>query len=142
MGVMSVDIRRICNNLIIWLTGGIVYFYMEIAYRGYSHYSMFICGGLCFLFVGKVGKQILLEESNIWLALVKIMFMGTLIITTLEYITGIIVNVYLKLNVWDYSGFTFNVQGQICLVYSMLWALLSLPCVLLDGIIRKYIIEE
>ena len=132
---MSVDIRRICNNLIIWLTGGIVYFYMEIAYRGYSHYSMFICGGLCFLFVGKVGKQILLEESNIWLALVKIMFMGTLIITTLEYITGIIVNVYLKLNVWDYSGFTFNVQGQICLVYSMLWALLSLPCVLLDGII-------
>lgn len=139
---MSVDIRRICNNLIIWLTGGIVYFYMEIAYRGYSHYSMFICGGLCFLFVGKVGKQILLEESNIWLALVKIMFMGTLIITTLEYITGIIVNVYLKLNVWDYSGFTFNVQGQICLVYSMLWALLSLPCVLLDGIIRKYIIEE
>ena len=139
---MSVDIRRICNNLIIWLTGGIVYFYMEIAYRGYSHYSMFICGGLCFLFVGKVGKQILLEESNIWLALVKIMFMGTLIITTLEYITGIIVNVYLKLNVWDYSGFTFNVQGQICLVYSMLWALLSLPCVLLDGIIRKYIFEE
>ena len=139
---MSVDIRRICNNLIIWLTGGIVYFYMEIAYRGYSHYSMFICGGLCFLFVGKVGKQILSEESNIWRALVKIMFMGTLIITTLEYITGIIVNVYMRLNVWDYSGFAFNVQGQICLVYSMLWALLSLPCVLLDGIIRKYIFEE
>lgn len=103
---------------------------------------MFICGGLCFLFVGFAGKRILENSVNVFVAIIQIMIMGSLIITSLEYITGIIVNVYLKINVWDYSDMRYNVQGQICMAYSMLWALLSLPCVFLNGVIRKYIFEE
>lgn len=139
---MNKYMTKLCNSWIIWLTGGIVYFYMEIAFRGFSHFSMFICGGLCFLLVGFAGKRILADSGNVFTAVIQIMLIGSLIITSLEYITGIIVNVYLKMNVWDYSDMRYNVQGQICMVYSMLWALLSLPCVFLNGVIRKYIFEE
>lgn len=139
---MGINCKKICNDLIIWFTGGIIYFYMEIAFRGYSHYSMFICGGLCFLLVGRIGNRILRDEHRILTAQIKIMLFGSLVITTLEYITGVIVNLYFKLGVWDYSGYKYNVQGQICLIYSLLWALLSLPCVFMDGMIRQYIFEE
>lgn len=141
-GVMNIDKKKICNNLIIWLTGAIAYFYMEIAFRGFSHYSMFILGGLCFLTVGFIGKRILNETNSVIRAVLRIMILGTLIITSLEYITGIIVNVYLHLDVWNYSTMKMNIQGQICIAYSALWALLSLPIVYLNGVIRRYIFEE
>lgn len=133
---------KIYNNLILWLTGGIAYFYMEIAFRGYSHFSMLICGGLCFLSVGYAGRLILGKCRRVILALPLVMVAGMMIITLYEFVTGILVNVVLGWNVWDYSGFRYNLMGQICLVYSLLWSLLSLLCLLLDIVIRKYIFDE
>lgn len=134
--------NRVYNNLILWLTGGIAYFYMEIAFRGYSHFSMLICGGLCFVTVGYAGRRILGKCKRIITALPLVMLVGMMIITFYEFVTGILVNVVLGWNVWDYSGFRYNLMGQICLVYSMLWSLLSLLCLYLDIVIRKYIFDE
>lgn len=133
---------KIYNNVILWFTGGIVYFYMEIAFRGYSHFSMLICGGVCFVTVGYVGRKILAYSKNVLVALPKIMVSGMLIITFYEFVTGVLVNKVLGWNVWDYSEQRYNVMGQICLVYSLLWSMLSLLCVYLDIIIRKYIFDE
>ncbi|MGN0152518.1 MAG: hypothetical protein ACI39Q_08590 [Wujia sp.] len=130
------------KNLILWFTGGILYFYMEIAFRGYSHYSMLICGGLCFVLVGYAGRIILQHSRRpIWY-IPAIMVAGTLIITSMEFLTGIVVNVIFDMQVWDYSDQKYNVMGQICLPYSALWSVLSLLCVYLDNLIRKYIFEE
>lgn len=136
------DMVKIYNNVILWLTGGIAYFYMEIAFRGYSHFSMLICGGVCFVTVGYVGRKILAHSKNVLVALPKIMVSGMLIITFYEFVTGVLVNKVLGWNVWDYSEQKYNVMGQICLVYSLLWSMLSLLCVYLDIIIRKYIFDE
>ncbi len=136
------DMVKIYNNVILWLTGGIVYFYMEIAFRGYSHFSMLICGGVCFVTVGYAGRKILAYSKNVLVALPKIMVSGMLIITFYEFVTGVLVNKVLGWNVWDYSEQRYNVMGQICLVYSLLWSMLSLLCVYLDIIIRKYIFDE
>lgn len=136
------DMVRIYNNVILWLTGGIIYFYMEIAFRGYSHFSMLICGGVCFITVGCMGRKILANSKNMLVALPKIMVSGMLIITFYEFVTGVLVNKVLGWNVWDYSEQKYNVMGQICLVYSLLWSVLSLLCVYLDIIIRKYIFDE
>lgn len=135
-------LKKVFEYMILWLTGGLLYFYLEIAYRSYSHYSMIICGGLCFLVVGTAGDYILKNKKPLITSIILIMFFGTLIITTLEFITGIIVNIKFDMGVWDYSSLKFNVYGQICLGYTLLWALLSLLCVYFIDIIKKYIFEK
>ena len=66
--------KRITESVVLWMTGGLFYFYLEIAYRDYSHYSMIICGGLCFLIVGTIGDYILKNVKPAFKALVLIMF--------------------------------------------------------------------
>ncbi|MBQ9609675.1 MAG: hypothetical protein IJV15_09575 [Lachnospiraceae bacterium] len=137
----KISYGNIIEDLIIWCTGGLFYFYLEIAFRNYSHYSMIICGGLCFLLVGRVGRKIIIKEDSIWKMIFKIMLYGGLIITSLEFITGVLVNMIFDMNVWSYSGLRYNLYGQICLLYSLLWSLLSLVCVYIEGLIRTFIFE-
>ncbi|MBQ9934480.1 MAG: hypothetical protein IJO70_01410 [Lachnospiraceae bacterium] len=132
--------KKIIHDFLILLTGGIVYFYFEIFVRGFSHISMFLLGGVCFLLVGKAGNKLLNNENQLMIRMLMIMFISGMIITVLELITGFIVNVYLKLEVWDYSNINLNYKGQICLLYSLLWSLLGLPCVYFYGIIDKFIL--
>ena len=132
--------KRICNDFVVWLTGGILYFYLEIAFRGYSHYSMLICGGLCFLLVGKTGQRIEKTCRVEWIRIIIIMIYGALIITGLEFLTGLIVNKIFDVGVWDYSNMKYNLMGQICLQYSLLWAGLSLACVYIYRKLYKYIL--
>lgn len=124
------------------IIGGFFYVGVEILMRGYSHYSMFICGGLSFFLVGMTGKIILENSRRPGLAILAIMITGSLIITTLELVTGIMVNLMFDMNVWDYSDMDCNVLGQICPIFSVLWAMISLPCVYIDSMIRKYVYGE
>ncbi len=134
-------LNKIIEDFILWITGGLFYFYMEIAFRNYSHYSMIICGGFCFLIVGRIGEYILEREANILKAEVLIMFFGALSITSLELFTGIIVNVIFDMNVWNYSSVKYNVYGQICLAYTMIWSLLSLLCVYVFCAIKVFLFK-
>ncbi len=134
--------EKIFKNFIVWITGGTIYYFSEILCRGYSHFSMLLCGGFCFLFVGIIGSRILDTDKNRMLAIIKIMIIGAMIITSLEYITGMIVNVRLNLNVWDYSDMKYNVNGQICGLYSFFWALLSLICVYIYNIMEEHLLKN
>ena len=99
-GKIRFVLNKIAEDFILWLTGGLFYFYLEIAFRNYSHYSMIICGGICFLIVGKIGEYILKRENNILKAEALIMFFGALAITSMELFTGIIVNLIFNMNVY------------------------------------------
>ena len=134
-------VAKYINMLVLWITGGLFYFYLEIAFRNYSHYSMILCGGTCFLIVGMIGDYILEKEKNIIKALILIMYFGALTITTLELFTGIIVNIIFDMRVWNYSDMKYNVYGQICFYYTMLWALLSLLCVYVTRLMEECIFE-
>ncbi len=134
--------KKIVHDFLMLLTGGIVYFYFEIFVRGYSHISMFVLGGVCFLLVGKAGNRVLKDNNEVLIKIIKIMLISGMIITTLELLTGYIVNIYLRLMVWDYSNMNFNFKGQICLLYSLLWSLLGLPCVYFYGIIERCVLED
>lgn len=123
--------------LFLFLTGGFTYFYLEILYRGFSHFSMIICGGLAFILCGAINQLIHFKIS-----VVTQMILSMFIITTLEFITGYIVNIQLGWNVWDYSGLPFNLLGQICLAYSLIWLILSPVCIFVDDIIRWKIFDE
>lgn len=125
------------KNILLFVIGGDIYLMIEIAFRGYSHWSMFILGGICFLCLGYINK-LLPWETPFPLQ----MLIGMLIITALEFITGLIVNIGLGWNVWDYSNVPFNLLGQISLRSSVGWYFLSAAGILLDDYLRYWLFQE
>ena len=113
------------------------YFLLEVLVRGYSHYSMFLCGGACFLCCG-----LLNENVKIKISFISQMVLSSVIITVLELITGFIVNVWLKMDIWDYSHLPYNFKGQICLLYSVFWFLISSVAIVLDDFLRYKLFNE
>lgn len=104
---------------IIFILGSVGYPIIEIIWRGYSHPSMALAGGLSFLtifFLSKKLKSVSLVEKALY---------GAVTITIIELVFGIIVNIILNMNVWDYSAQQFNFLGQICLKYFLIWTILS-----------------
>lgn len=128
---------KILKHSFLFVFGGILYILIELLWRGYSHWSMFILGGLCFLLLG------LINEKYTWDIPLSIqMLIGAFIITSLEFIAGCILNLWLGLDVWDYYEMPFNIMGQICLPYMILWFLLSPVCIIVDDYIRYIFFDE
>ena len=44
-----------------------------------------------------------------------------------EFLFGLLVNRVLHLHVWDYSALPLNIMGQICLPFSLIWFVLTIP---------------
>ena len=129
--------KLLCKYLFLFMVGGGIYSLIEIGYRGHTHWTMFIVGGVCFILLG------LINELIPWdLALVCQMLMGGALITGVEFITGVIVNLILGWGVWDYSHMPLNVLGQICLPFSLLWCLVSAVGIVLDDYIRYRLFSE
>ena len=122
----------------LFFVGATIYVIIEKLYRGYSHWTMFLLGGICFIALG------LINEVIPWdMPLLLQMFIGGIIITVLELITGCVVNLWFGWNVWDYSELPFNLWGQISLFSSIVWVGLSLVGIVLDDYIRwKFFGEE
>jgi len=129
---------RLIKYPVLFATGGTIYIFLEILWRGYTHVTMFFLGGLCFVLIG------LINENSVTLNLPLLIqqIISCFIITTLELIFGLIFNVWLGFNIWDYSQIKYNFMGQICLRYSILWFLLSLPAIILDDYLRYKLFGE
>lgn len=130
--------KQILKYIFLFVVGGFMYVLVELFSRGYSHWTMFLLGGFCFILIG------CLNEYYSWdTALVSQMFLSSLMITILEFITGIVVNIWLGWNVWDYNNLPYNFIGQISLLYINFWFWLSLLGIFLDDFIRyRYLGEE
>lgn len=120
----------------IFMTGGMIYYFMEIITRGYSHYSMIVCGGFATLLCGGL-NQVFNEMS-----ILAQMILSSVIISELEFVTGYVVNIILRYDVWDYSNLPFNLMGQICVQYSVLWMFLSVFIIFVDDYIRCRLFGE
>ena len=120
-------------NLILFCTGALGYGFLEVLWRGYTHWSMLCAGGICFVFFGKVCDK--MKKANLFLKAVTC----SVFITFIEFIFGVIFNIILKKNVWDYSNLPLNFLGQICIIYSALWGALSLLFLPLAQFIKRKI---
>lgn len=134
---MSTKILSIFKYIFLFLLGGETYYFIETLWRGYSHWTMFILGAICFVTIGLINNII---SWNLKFELQCII--GSIIITTLEFITGCIVNIKLGWNVWDYSDLPLNILGQICLPFSLIWLVLSGLIIVLDDYIRYKVFDE
>ncbi len=110
--------------------GGVIYFAIEILYRGHSHWSMAITGGICFWLIYLLGRSF----PNI--PMLALCILGGAIITATELLVGELVNNVMKLGVWDYSSLPLNFRGQICLLFSLFWCIISFPANLLAKFLR------
>lgn len=129
--------KNIGKTFFLFLAGGLMYLGIETLWRGYSHWSMFLLGGACFVLCG------LLNEGFPWqMPLLLQMLAGSVLITMLEFLTGCVVNLWLGWNVWDYTRLRFQLLGQISLKFSLVWFVLSGIAIFLDDWIRYLFFSE
>ncbi len=129
------------KEIILFLIGGTLYNLIEFIWKsirgGTMHWTMFLLGGVSFLLVGLINEWIPWEMGFIWQALI-----GGGIVTGLEFCFGLVLNVWLGLEVWDYSHIPFNLMGQICLPFSLAWCGLAAVGIVLDDYIRYWFMGE
>ena len=115
------DIRRCIRDAALLAVGGIGYYTAEVIFRGYSHWSMAVCGGVCLLSVFHINR--IMRDRALWQRAAT----GALAITAVEFLCGCLVNLVLGWRVWDYSNMPMNLLGQICLPFSVLWFCVCIP---------------
>ena len=71
------------------------------------------------------GYDALSDASTVTVHIARIL--SLIHISSVEFVVGCLVNKVFHLNVWDYSRQRFNLGGQICLLYSVLWFFLCIP---------------
>ena len=117
----------LAKKLAMFTIGGGSYVGLELAYRGYSHISMFGAGGVCFLIMGRL-------RSRPWSAGAKVLS-GALSVTAVELVTGLLVN--RDFRVWDYRHQWGNFLGQICPLFMALWVPITLLGMGLYGLAER-----
>lgn len=119
------------------LIGGLCYGAVEVLWRGYTHWTMLVLGGVLFVLLGGLNEWLTWDMP---LALQAIL--GAVVVTAAEFLAGLALNLWLGLDVWDYSGMWGNFLGQICPAYSALWVLLSAVAIVLDDWLRYWLWGE
>lgn len=108
---------RVCAAIF----GGAYYAFLEVLWRGYTHWTMIFAGAcaLAFMYFVFIGTRL-----KSFLAKCLLSAAG---VCTIEFLIGCIVNLWLRWDVWDYSEMGFNLLGQICPVFFCVWFVLSIP---------------
>lgn len=120
---------KIWKQAVLFYLGGCTYMALELCWRGWTHGSMFLAGGSCFLLVGHLSRV----EPR--LPLPARMAVGAGIITMVELLTGLLVN--RSYAVWDYRDRPGNFLGQICPEFFLLWMPVALGAmVIYQGLSR------
>lgn len=115
-------LRRFLGDMVL---GGVGYPLLEICYRGRTHWTMALTGGVALALLRRIGlgqRRRPLWQKALW---------GGLMITGLEYTVGRWFNRHYR--IWDYRRMPLNLHGQICLAYSACWCAVSAVLLALMG---------
>lgn len=129
--------RNIMKHLFLFCFGGFAYYVIEIAWRGYSSPSMYVVGGFLFVILGLMNAVIPWEMPILMQGI-----LGAVIVTIVEFISGVVLNLSFGLDIWDYSSLPCNILGQICPLYSFLWIWCSIAAVVTDDWCRHLLFGE
>ena len=111
---MSVCFHRLAapGQLVLFAMGGTAYLALEIAWRGTTHWTMFLAGGACLCALDALGR---LPLPTPLLAGI-----GAVGVSVLELGTGLACRRLLHVEVWDYSQEWGNLAGLVCPKYTAL----------------------
>jgi len=130
-------LKKTMKLFVLFILGGSAYILVEILWRQSSHESMFVLGGLLFVLLGALNEGRFSE-----MGLLRQSVLGSVVITIFELAAGLLLNVRLGLEVWDYADLSLNFMGQISLLYFFLWIPLSGVAVLLDDWLRHLLFGQ
>lgn len=118
--------QDIYEVLWVFLLYAVLGWMVEVAYAGVCEAKFvnrgFLNGPYCpiYGFGMLIVVMILYPIKENWLLL----FLGAFLLTTvLEYLTGLILEKIFHHKWWDYSDIPFNIQGYVCLKFSLMWGL-------------------
>lgn len=97
----------------LFLFGAAGYGCLELLWRGRTHWTMLLAGGLCLCLLRSI--------SRLPLAFGLQCILGAAAITGIELAIGLVCNRLLHWEIWDYSDRWGNFMGQICPGYCLLW---------------------
>ena len=129
--------RRLSKMTVLAAIGGVIYGFIELLWRGHTHWTMIVMGGVLFVLIGAINNYYPWEMSLLIQGVI-----GAVMVTACELVFGLVINVWLGWAVWDYSAMPFNFLGQICLPYTAAWVLLSIVAVVLDDWLRYLLFKE
>ncbi|MBQ8383284.1 MAG: hypothetical protein IJX47_08790 [Clostridia bacterium] len=115
--------------ILLFVLGAAGYPLIELCWRGRTHWTMSLAGGVSMVLLLLISRSAL-PLPLMWLA-------GALAITAVEFSIGCVVNLGLHWEIWDYSKLPLNLLGQICLPFTAVWFVLSIPAVSLCQIIDR-----
>ena len=119
------DSKGVGRQLLWMALGGVTYYGLEGVWHipsngGWAHVSMLLVGGLCFVLLGSLNQR----RDFYHLPMRVQALAGALLVTAVEFVSGCVLNRWLRLDIWDYSHMPLNLLGQVCLLYTCLWLLL------------------
>lgn len=129
--------KKMSEFLMLFTLGGALYYTFEILFRGYSHWSMFLLGGCCLVFFAQQGLWVKWADP-LWLQVIRCV----IFVTAGEFITGMIVNKWMKWDVWDYSDQPLQLFGQICAPFTILFSGLCVLGLFLTGYLLYWLYGE
>lgn len=97
----------------------------EVIYAYYKNHSFvnrgFLFGPICPIY--GTGAIIIIAFLYPVENLIYTFIIGTILVSALEYIVGYILETMFDSKWWDYSDNKFNIQGRVCLSFSLIWGL-------------------
>ena len=130
-------LKLLYKYLILFFVGYFLYMGIEYLWRGYSHWTMGCLGGSMLIIIGGINEWFP-WEMPIW----KQMGIGAIVITIVEFVAGIVLNLWLNLEIWNYSSLPLNIMGQICLPFTIAWFFLSGAAIVVDDWLRYALFDE
>lgn len=134
--------KRMAKILSIWFLIGAIYYALEGFYRlprgGYANVIMLLVGGICGGLVGSINQIPAFYNMKI----IVQSLIGTIITLVVEFLSGLILNIYLGLHIWDYSRLPFNILGQICLPFALIWFIMMPLAIWLEDTFRYEFLGE
>ena len=133
---IKIDIWEIFMYLIIY---SIVGFFIETIFGIFSKgviesRKSFLYGPFCMIY--GIGAIVMILGIRNEKSIIRIFLKSTIIGAIIEYLMSFIFEIIFGVKWWDYSEYFLNIQGRICLFFSVSWGLLG---ILLIKFVNPYI---
>ena len=121
--------------LVVSLLGAVAYPSLEVLWRGYTHPSMAVAGAVACL--------LLYCQNSLYAGQPRLLrgAVGAWLILLVEFVVGVVVNLFLGEGVWDYSAMPLDLLGQVCPAYAALWLPLAIAFTLVFDRVRQEVAE-
>ena len=130
-------LKRVIKYTVLFIAFNALYVWIEIMFRNRSDRSMLALSGVLGVTLGLLNNIIPWSMGLVQQGLIG----GVLIVTPMEYFVGkFLVNQ--DLSIWNYNNMPWNIDGQICLPFTLIWCIISVIVVVLDDYLRYFIFDE